>query len=145
MPIIRKQIRNSAQKNAETKKEQARKESKKKKKEEIKKYQEEDELIEYDIQYYLDYDKWYYKDEDDLSQGPFHANDMRTWMDAGYISGDLNARLGHVGPYINLMELYADLSSAFLTIPDVTVVAVAIQPKKADTRRRSNNRKYALD
>merc|ERR1711865_72999 len=131
----------SAQKNAETKKEQARKESKKKKKKEIKKYQEEDELVEYDIQYYLDYDKWYYKDQDDMSQGPFHANDMRAWMDAGYISGDLNARLGHVGPYINLMELYADLSSAFTTIPDVTVVAVAIQPKKADTRRRSNNRK----
>merc|ERR1712166_1075420 len=74
--------------------------------------------------------KWYYKDQDDLSQGPFHANDMRAWMDAGYISGDLNARLVHVGPYINLMELYADLSSAFTTIPDVTVVAVAIQPKK---------------
>ena len=35
---------------------------------------------------YNDADKWYYKDASDAVQGPFHADDMRAWMDAGYFT-----------------------------------------------------------
>jgi hypothetical protein len=33
--------------------------------------------------HYEDVDQWYYKDHADVEQGPFHADEMRAWMDAG--------------------------------------------------------------
>ena len=32
---------------------------------------------------YLGCDQWYYQDEDDVVQGPFHANHMLAWMKDG--------------------------------------------------------------
>ena len=32
---------------------------------------------------YLGCDQWYYQDEDDVVQGPFHADHMLAWMKDG--------------------------------------------------------------
>ena len=90
---------------------------------------------------YDDAGKWYYKDQNDVVQGPFHADDMRAWMDAGYFNSALYARIGNTGPYRLLQNIYSDLSLAFTyspfeSPPNVEDMARQQQQRLAETKKR---------
>ena len=70
-------------------------------------------------------DKWYFKDHSQTTQGPFHADEMRAWMDAGYFTSALYARLGDHGPFRLLQSLYSDLSLAFTCPPGQSTQAIS--------------------
>ena len=84
---------------------------------------------------YEDAGQWFYKDHGDVSQGPFHADDMRAWMDAGYFNTALYARMGGAGPFRLLQNIYYDLSLAFTYSPNddpPTAAAAAAAAAAAD-------------
>lgn len=80
---------------------------------------------------------WHYKDQSGAQQGPFTADEMRAWMDAGYFTSALYARLGDSGPFKLLQNLYGDLSLAFTRPPSATAAVKtaageASAPESAD-------------
>ena len=103
-------------------------------------------------------DSWYYKDHSCVQQGPFHADEMRAWMDAGYFTSALYARLGDAGPFKLLQNLYPDLLLAFTCPPpgnttDVSNAGADILDRqetqeskiKLDSKRRSASMTMSVD
>jgi len=68
---------------------------------------------------YIGCDQWYYKDESGVVQGPFQADNMYDWMEDGYISSSLSARIGNAGPFRRVDMMYSDLMRAFTCLPTV--------------------------
>jgi PERQ amino acid-rich with GYF domain-containing protein len=60
---------------------------------------------------------WYYSDPQNNIQGPFRANEMRQWLEAGYFKGDLPISQQPSGPFRPLSLIFPNLSVAF-TAPD---------------------------
>jgi hypothetical protein len=61
---------------------------------------------------------WYYSDPQNNIQGPFRAEEMRQWLEAGYFKGDLPISQQPGGPFNLLSAIFPDLSVAFQTPED---------------------------
>ena len=56
---------------------------------------------------------WYYSDPQRNIQGPFKAQEMRQWLEAGYFKGDLPISQQQSGPFRPLQAIFPNLDAAF--------------------------------
>lgn len=56
---------------------------------------------------------WYYSDPSRNIQGPFRAEEMRQWLEAGYFKGDLPISQNTTGPFAPLSNYFPNMASAF--------------------------------
>eukprot|EP00543_Licmophora_paradoxa_P014002 CAMPEP_0202457786 /NCGR_PEP_ID=MMETSP1360-20130828/14702_1 /ASSEMBLY_ACC=CAM_ASM_000848 /TAXON_ID=515479 /ORGANISM="Licmophora paradoxa, Strain CCMP2313" /LENGTH=1088 /DNA_ID=CAMNT_0049077949 /DNA_START=115 /DNA_END=3381 /DNA_ORIENTATION=+ len=56
---------------------------------------------------------WFYSDPQQNIQGPFRAEEMRQWLEAGYFKGDLPIGQQPGGPFLPLGKYFPNLNQAF--------------------------------
>ena len=62
--------------------------------------------------------QWFFRDKDQVPQGPFTAQQMRSWIEYGYLSIHVAIALQKEGPYAKLCSFFPNKSSAFLAEPE---------------------------
>jgi hypothetical protein len=70
-----------------------------------------------------DASKWFYLDEHSNEQGPFSAENMKLWINAGYLRPTLKVRRGDTRSHIDL-SIWPDFKEALASLPSTPRVAV---------------------
>lgn len=85
---------------------------------------------------------WYYSDPQGNIQGPFRANEMRQWLEAGYFKGDLPVSQNQSGPFRPLQLIYPDLESAFI-VYSKSATEIAREQMEEKARQEAEQRALA--